>query len=152
MKTPRRAAGPRSDWPPRLAWLVWVPLLVIGVLLARVALPPVVARAHELNAPAPGTLKEGPATRTGLLIAPLHLGLASTPSAAASSTPAQISAAVAAVNALLLAPEPAPAASGAAGALALALLAATRPMRPRSGRLRGRGRPRGWSRRPDSNR
>jgi hypothetical protein len=140
MKTPRRAAGRRSDWPRRLAW---VPLLVIiGLLLASVALPPVAAPAHELNAPAPGAVREGPPTRTGLLIAPSLLGLASPPSAAAAPTPAQIAAAVAAVNTLLLAPEPAPAASGAAGALALALLAGTRPMRPRSesphARLRAR--------------
>jgi MYXO-CTERM domain-containing protein len=77
-------------------------------------------------------------TRTALLIAPLLLGLASPPRAAAAPTPAQI-ATLAAVNTLLLAPEPAPAASGAAGALALALLAGTRPMRRRKGRLHGRG-------------
>jgi len=129
MKTPRRAAGPRSDWPRRLAWLALVPLLVIGVLVASAALPPLAAPAHELNAPAPGAVREGPPTRTGLLIAPFSRGLASPPSAAAAPTPAQIGATLAAVNTLLLAPEPDPAASGAAGALALALLAGTRPMR-----------------------
>ena len=132
MKTPQRAAGPRSDWPRRLAWLALVPLLVIGLLLASVALPPVAAPAHELNAPAPGAVREGPPTRTGLLVAPSLHGLASPPSAAAAPTPAQIGAAVAAVNTLLLVPEPAPKASGAAGALALALLAGTRPMRRRT--------------------
>jgi hypothetical protein len=129
MNTPRRAAGPRSDWPRRLALL---PLLVIGLLLASVALPPVAVPADELNAPAPGAVREGPPTRTGLLIAPSLLGLANPPRAAAAPTPAQIGAAVAAVNAMLLVPEPAPATSGATGALALALLAGGRLLRQRS--------------------
>ena len=131
MKTRQRAAGPRSEWPRRLAWSAFVPPLVMGLLLASVALPPVAAPAQELNAPAATPLAPGSATRTRPLIAPL-LGLASPPGAAATPTPAQIRAAVAAVNTLLLAPEPAPAASGAAGALALALLAGGRLLRRRS--------------------
>jgi len=61
------------------------------------------------------------AMRIGVLLC--VLGLVSAPRAIAAPTPAQTRAAVAAVNALLLVPEPAPAASGAAGVLALALLA-----------------------------
>ena len=131
MKTRWRAAAPRSGRR-RLAWLASVSLPVVGLLLASVAAPQVELPAHEPNAPAATPPAAGSATHTRLLIAPSILGTASPPGAAAAATPTQIRAAVAAVNALLLVPEPAPPASGATSALALALLAGGRLLRRRS--------------------
>ena len=115
----------------RLAWSAFMPLLVVGLLLASVALPPVAASAQEPNAPAATPPAAGSATRR-VLIAPSPRGVASPSGPAAVPTLAQIHAAVAAVNAMLLAPEPATTASGAAGALALVLLARGRSSRRRS--------------------
>jgi uncharacterized protein (TIGR03382 family) len=130
MKTRRRAAAPRSGRR-RLARLASVSLPVLGLLLASVAAPQAELPPQE-NAPAATPPAAGSATHARLLIAPSPLGTASPPGAAVAATPTQIRAAVAAVNALLLVPEPAPAASGATSALALALLAGGRLLRRRS--------------------
>lgn len=132
MTTRRREAEPRREGPRRLPLPALVPLLVLGLLAASIAGPPSTATAHERKAPARTTEAPGSSTRTSSLVAPSLVDPARAPSPAAAATPTQIRAALVAVNALLLVPEPSPAASGAAGTLALTLLAGIRVSRRRS--------------------